>query len=436
MPAMSPEKISQPRGTQDVLPADWRLRFRVHDTARRRFESAGFGRISTPTFEHTELFHRGVGESTDIVGKETYTFEDRGGRSLTLRPEGTAGVSRAFVAAGLHREPQPVKLWYSMSMFRYEKPQAGRLREHEQLGCEALGSELPAVDAEVIAVQAGIYRDLQLPDLVLQLNSVGSAAARAAYRDALVAYLTPHAAELDPDSRERLATNPLRILDSKDERTRQIVQDAPKLPQYLTDEDRAHFDRVCSLVDAAGIDYVVDPLLVRGLDYYTRTVWEFTSSALGAQSTVGAGGRYDGLVQQLGGPDTPAVGFGTGVERIVLCLEALGETSDARPTDAFVGVHPDAGDAAWTKAFRVATQLRERGRCVELHLAGRSPKNQAKQSARLGAVVRVLVDDLGARMFLRGDFDGVDLPSDVDAAIGQVDAQLVAAEAVASTTMP
>lgn len=422
-----PDKIPLPRGTQDVLPADWRLRARVLDAARSRFERAGFGRISTPTFEHTELYHRGVGEGTDIVGKETYTFTDRGDRSLTLRPEGTAGVSRAFVAAGLQREPLPVKLWYSMSMFRYEKPQAGRLREHEQLGCEVLGSEHAAVDAEVIGVQAGIYRDLGLPDLTLHLNSVGSGEARAAYRDALVAYLAPHAQELDEDSRERLASNPLRILDSKHPRTREIIRDAPTLPDFLTGEDRAHFDQACSLVAAAGIDFVVDPLLVRGLDYYTRTVWEFTSSALGAQSTVGGGGRYDGLVEQLGGPRTPAVGFGSGVERIVLCLEALGQRTTTHPTDAYVGVRPEAGDGAWTTAFRLVTQLRERGRSVELHLGGRSEKNQARQAARLGATLRVLVDDLGARMFLRGDFEGVDLPSDADAAIGQVDAQLVAA---------
>ncbi len=329
-----------------------------------------------------------------------------------------------------------MKLWYSMSMFRYEKPQAGRLREHEQLGCEVLGSELPAVDAEVIAVQAGIYRDLQLPDLELQLNSVGSGEARAAYRDALVDYLTPFSGELDDDSRERLSTNPLRILDTKHPRTREIVQDAPKLPQFLTDADRAHFDRVCALVDSAGISYRVDPLLVRGLDYYTRTVWEFTSSALGAQSTVGAGGRYDGLVGTLGGPDTPAVGFGSGIERIVLCLEALGQKTESRPTDAYVGVQPEAGDAAWTRAFTIATQLRERGRHVELDLGSRSAKGQAKQASRLGASVRVLVDDLGARMFLKGDFDGSDLPSDVDASIGQVDAQLVAADAMASAGAP
>ena len=420
-----------PRGTQDVLPASWRLRARVLDVARRRFEGAGFGRISTPTFEHTELYHRGVGEATDIVSKETYTFTDRGDRSLTLRPEGTAGVARAFITHGLHREPLPVKLWYSGAMFRYEKPQAGRLREHEQLGCEVLGSELATVDAEVIAVQAGIYRDLGLPDLVLHLNSVGSGAARAAYRDALVAYLTPLAGELDADSRERLTANPLRILDSKDPRTRELIADAPKLPDFLTDEDRAHFGELTSLLDVAGVDYVVDPLLVRGLDYYTRTVWEFTSSALGAQSTVGAGGRYDGLVEALGGPVTPGVGFGTGIERIVLCLEAMHAGAPARTVDAYVGTRPEAGHAARTTAFHMVTALRERGRSVELDLAGRSPKGQAKQAAKLTSTVRVLVDDLGARMFLAGDFEGVDLPADTEAAIGQVDAQLVAATTTA-----
>lgn len=409
-----------PRGTQDVLPADWRLRFRIQDTARRRFEAAGFGRISTPTFEHTELFHRGVGEATDIVGKETYTFEDRGGRSLTLRPEGTAGVSRAFVTHGMHREPLPVKLWYSASMFRYEKPQAGRLREHEQMGCEVLGSDAPLVDAEVIALQAGIYRDLGLPDLRLQLNSVGSGEARAAYREALVAFLEPHAAELDADSRERLHTNPLRILDSKDPGTQAIVADAPRLTEFLTAEDRDHLERLCALLDGIGIDYELDPLLVRGLDYYTRTVWEFTSSALGAQSTVGAGGRYDGLVAALGGPETPAVGFGTGIERIVLCLEAMGAGDDGHAIDAYIGIRPDAQAAAWTLAFQMATWLRDAGRSVELDLGARSPKGQAKQAARVGASIRVLVDDDGAHLFQRGSFDATPLGSDPSTAHAQL----------------
>ncbi|MBC7459788.1 MAG: histidine--tRNA ligase [Thermoleophilia bacterium] len=418
-----------PRGTQDVLPASWRLRARVLDAARARFEAAGFGRITTPTFEHTELYHRGVGEATDIVSKETYTFEDRGGRSLTLRPEGTAGVARAFITHGMHRESLPVKLWYADSMFRYEKPQAGRLREHVQLGCEVLGSELATVDAEVITVQAGIYRDLGLPGLVLHLNSVGSGAARVAYRAALVAYLTPLAGELDADSQARLASNPLRILDSKDPRTREIVADAPKLPEFLTEEDRAHFDELTALLTIAGVEFVVDPLLVRGLDYYTRTVWEFTSSALGAQSTVGAGGRYDGLIESLGGKPTPSVGFGTGIERIVLCLEAMEAGVPDRTVEAYVGTRPEAGAPARATAFHIATALRERGRSVELDLAGRSAKSQQKQAAKLTTMVRVLVDDLGAEMFLRSGFEGTALPAAVDAAIGLVDAQLTVAPA-------
>ncbi|MCW2961537.1 MAG: histidyl-tRNA synthetase [Thermoleophilia bacterium] len=416
-----------PKGTQDVLPADWRLRFRIFDAARRRFDAAGYGRISTPTFEHTELFHRGVGEATDIVSKETYTFDDRGGRSLTLRPEGTAGVARAFANHGLHREPLPVKLWYSASMFRYEKPQSGRLREHEQLGCELFGSSLPAADAEAMSIQAGIYRDLGLPDVVLHVNSIGSGESRERFRAALVDYLTPFASELDADSQTRLQVNPLRILDSKDPRTREIVAGAPLLPDYLTAEDTEHFDAVCRLLDAAEVAYVRDPLLVRGFDYYTSTVWEFTSSALGAQSAVGAGGRYDALVEAFGGPSTPAVGFGTGVERIVLCLAAMEETENARRFDAYVGVAPDAASGAWTKAFRIASALRERGRAVEIDLAGRSAKGQAKQASKLSVSTRIFIDDLGGRMFLKGDFEGVDLPPDVETAIAHVDAQLVAA---------
>jgi len=329
-----------------------------------------------------------VGEGTDIVGKETYTFEDRGGRSLTLRPEGTAGVSRAFVTHGMHREPAPVKLWYSASMFRYEKPQAGRLREHEQLGCEAMGSELPAVDAEVIAVQAGIYRDLALPDLTLNLNSVGSGEARAAYREALLAYLEPHASELDRDSRERLALNPLRILDSKDPRTREIVAGAPTLPDFLTEGDREHFTSLRRMLDAAGIDHIVDPMLVRGLDYYTRTVWEFTSSALGAQSTVGAGGRYDGLVELLGGPATPAVGFGTGIERIVLCLEAMGQVEEGTGLDAFLVVDPADGEEALVAAFGAVQRMRTAGLRVEIDLLGRSLNAQGKRAAKLAPLWR------------------------------------------------
>lgn len=418
------EKIAAPRGTQDILPVNWRLRSRVLDGARRHFERAGFGRITTPTFEHTELFHRGVGEATDIVGKETYTFTDRGNRSLTLRPEGTAGVSRAFVSAGMHREPLPVKLWYAMPMFRYEKPQAGRLREHEQLGCEVLGSDLALVDAEVLSIQAGIYKELGLPDLKLHINSIGSTQARLRYRSGLVEYLTPFAQELDPDSRERLLTNPLRILDSKDSRTQQIVQSAPRLVEFLTSDDRSHFDEVCGLLNAIDIDFAVNPFLVRGLDYYTRTVWEFSSSALGAQSTIGAGGRYDGLVKQLGGVETPAVGFGTGVERIVLCLEAMQAQAPSSLTDVFIGISPDATPEAGQHAFALANALRERGQIVELDLGGRSVKGQIKLASRMQASIRVLVDNQGMRMFARRDFDGVELSHDVGRSLEMISANL------------
>jgi histidyl-tRNA synthetase len=423
---MSSTKFSLPRGTQDVLPSAWSVRTHILDIARARFESAGFGRISTPTFEHSELFHRGVGESSDIVSKETYTFEDRGGRSLTLRPEGTAGVARAFVNHGLHREPLPAKLWYVSNMFRYEKPQAGRLREHSQIGCELFGSDSPAADVEVISVQAGIYRDLGLPNLQLHINSIGSGASRAAYRTALVSYFEPLSGELDDDSRARLATNPLRILDSKHPRTAELVAEAPKLTEYLTTDDRARINAICELLTAVEIEYVIDPTLVRGLDYYTSTVWEFSSNALGAQSAVGAGGRYDALVEQFGGSAMPAVGFGSGLERIELCLAAMGESEERATADVYVGVRPGAGTGAWATALRLTSALRDLGRAVEVDLAGRSEKGQAKQASRLDTVVRVLVDDLGARMFLRGDYEGVDLPTDASSATGQIDAQLLA----------
>lgn len=409
-------KFPQPRGTQDVLPASWRRRARVLDVARARFEAAGFGRISTPTFEHTELFHRGVGEATDIVGKETYTFEDRGGRSLTLRPEGTAGVARAFVNHGMHREPLPVKLWYAASMFRYEKPQAGRLREHEQIGCELFGSALPAADVEVIATQAAIYRELGLPNLQLHLNSVGSGEARAAYRAALVDYLEPYRPELDADSVERLTTNPMRILDSKVPRTIEIVADAPRLPEYLTAADRAQLDTICMLLDGIDVPFVLDPTLVRGLDYYTSTVWEFSSNALGAQSAVGGGGRYDALVEQFGGAPTPAVGFGSGVERIVLCLEAMEAAGDSAAMDVYIGVDDPQSAAGWSRALQLATHLRDAGRRVELDLAGRSAKGQHKHAARLGARCRVLASTQSMQLVERGSFDPTELPADPAAA--------------------
>lgn len=408
-----PQTPTIPRGTHDVLPDEWRVREFILEAAQRRFATHGFGRISTPTFEHTELFVRGVGETTDVVGKEMYTFTDRGDRSLTLRPEGTAPVVRAFLTHGMHREPMPVRLWYSGSMFRYEKPQAGRLREHTQIGAEVFGSSHAAVDAEVITMLDGFYRhDLQLDGLTLHLNSIGPGSARAQYRDALVDYLTPFRAELDADSQVRLDTNPLRIFDAKHPRTIEIMQHAPRALDHLPPDDRRHFDELCTMLDAAEVDYVIDPMLVRGLDYYTRTVFEFTSGVLGAQSTVGGGGRYDNLVATLGGPDMPAVGFGCGLERLIIAMgeRAAQITAQSRiAPDVFVGVAPDASshDDAWATAMRLTSMLRTRGFTVELDLAERSAKGQAKHAARIDASVRVFITDAGSvTLHTRSDRDG------------------------------
>ena len=295
------------------------------DTAIEAFERAGFRQIVTPVFEDTSLFARTAGETSDVVSKEMYTFHDRSDRSLTLRPEGTAPVVRAYIEHGLAREPQPVRLWYFAPMYRYAAPQAGRYREHWQFGVEAIGSDDPAVDAEVIAVQAAWYRSLGLGALELHLNSIGDPACRPDYRAALVAYLEPLRDRLSPESQERLERNPMRILDSKDERDQALIADAPRISQFLCEACRAHFDEVRAHLTARGVDHVVDDALVRGLDYYTRTAWEFIPVADGrAQATISGGGRYDGLAEQIGGKRTPGVGFGCGVERVVLALESAG----------------------------------------------------------------------------------------------------------------
>lgn len=384
-------KVSVPRGTRDVLPAEWRLRDRVLDAARRHLDAAGYGRIQTPTFEHTELFARGVGEGTDIVGKEMYTFRDRGDRSLTLRPEGTAGVVRAYIDHGMHRDPQPVKLWYAMPMFRYEKPQSGRLREHTQVGCEVLGSSSPVVDAELITILHRLYLDLGVPDVVLHLNSIGSPEARSAHRRALVEFLEPLRHELDADSLARVDVNPLRIFDSKVERTRELMQAAPVIAEFLTDEDRAHHEQVQALLASADVPYQLDDRLVRGLDYYTRTVFEFRCSALGAQDTIGAGGRYDGLVETLGGPATPGVGFGCGIERVLLAMEAGGVHSDHAAVDVYVGMVRDEVSAGTRNdAFRVAAELRAAGLRVELDPEERGAGALGKRAGRTGAWGRIM----------------------------------------------
>jgi histidyl-tRNA synthetase len=379
-----------PRGTYDVLPADQPARRSVEETAQRILEAAGYRRIETPAFEATELFARGVGESTDIVQKEMYTFEDAGGRSLTLRPEGTAPVCRAYLEHGMHTLAQPVKLWYLSSFFRYERAQAGRYRQFWQIGAEAIGSEDPAVDAELIFLLHSILAELGVRGVRLRLSSLGSAEGRAAYRGALQDHLRARAEELSGEVRDRIDLNPLRAFDSDHPGTQQVMESAPRLLDHLSPEDAEHFATVRALLDAAGVPYEIDPTLVRGLDYYTRTVFEFTSDALGAQSGVGGGGRYDGLIEMLGGPPTPGNGWAAGLERILLAAEPRPEPEPV--VDLFVASAKEDGRVG---AFALATEARSAGLAVQQELAGRSLKGQLKQADRLGARYVAILGDEG-----------------------------------------
>ena len=389
------ERPQAPRGTYDVLPEQAAARAGLEGTARRVLEAAGYRRIETPAFEATELFARAVGESTDIVQKEMYTFTDAGGRSLTLRPEGTAPVCRAYLEHGLHRLAQPVKLWYLSSFFRQEKPQAGRYRQFWQVGAEAIGSSDPAVDAESILLLRTLFDELGVRGVRLRLSSLGTSESRAAYRERLVAYLRQHEDRLSRDVAARIDANPLRAFDAKDPGTQAVMRDAPVLLDELAADDREHFAEVCALLRAADVDFELDPTLVRGIDYYTRTVFEFTSDALGAQSGVGGGGRYDGLVELLGGPPTPGMGWAAGIERMLLA-------SEDRPVpeavcDLFVA-HEDRA----VEAFALAAEARRAGLAVQEELAGRSLKGQLKQADRLGArYVAILSEDRDGAMALR-----------------------------------
>lgn len=379
-------KPKAPRGTRDVLPEEGRLRLRIIDAARRAFEAHGYQPITTPTFEDTDVFARGVGEATDIVRKEMYTFTDASGRSLTLRPEGTAPVARAFVSNGMHKRPLPAKLWYVAPMFRYEAPQAGRYREHHQVGAEALGSDDPLLDVEAIALLWSIYAALEVPDVRLRLGDMGDAESRRPYRDELLAYLSRHEDELPAESRDRMQVNPLRLFDAKDEATRGVMSGAPVLIDHLSEGAAAHRADVLAGLDALGIPYEIDPTLVRGLDYYTNTVFEFTCDRLGAQSGIGGGGRYDGLVESLGGPRTPGVGFGSGIERITLALE------DHDDPDAGLDCYVAVLDRALRPSIlaRVA-ELRAGGLRCEMGWGDRSLKSMMRQAAALGARTAVIV---------------------------------------------
>lgn len=364
------------------------MRDRVVDTARAVFEAYGYGRIQTPTFEETEVFTRGVGASTDIVRKEMYTFTDGSGRSLTLRPEGTAPVVRAFVEHGMHKMQLPVKLWYVAPMFRYEAPQAGRYREHTQLGIEAIGSDDPLLDAEVICVLADLYDRLGVPGVALKVSSMGDPDTRAAYRPALLQYLERHADRLTGEERDRLRDNPLRLFDAKDERVRTIMEGAPKIVEHLSPAARAHHDRLLAALDGLAIEYEEDPMLVRGFDYYTKTVFEFSCDRLGAQSGIGGGGRYNGLVEELGGPDTPGIGFGSGLERITLALEAAGVGEDDGVLDCYVAI-PD--DALRLELMPLMRRLRAAGVRCDSDLRGRSLKAMLRQAAGLRARRTVII---------------------------------------------
>jgi histidyl-tRNA synthetase len=387
------QKLQAPRGTYDVLPDQAAARRGIERTAERLLEGAGYRRIETPAFEATELFARGVGESTDIVQKEMYTFQDAGGRSLTLRPEGTAPVCRAYVEHGMQKLPQPVKLWYLSSFFRYERAQAGRYRQFWQVGAEAIGSDDPAVDAESILLLHELLAELGVGDVRLRLSSLGTAATRATYREELQSHLRAHADRLSEDVRGRIELNPLRAFDSDHPGTRQVMATAPRLLDRLEGEDAEHFAHVRALLDAEGVAYQLDHGLVRGLDYYARTVFEFTSDALGAQSGVGGGGRYDGLIQHLGGPATPGIGWAAGIERIVLAAEQRPQPEPV--VDLYVAYD---GPERRREAFVVAGEARRAGMSAQLELAGRSLKGQLKHAARLEARYVAILDGEGMRL--------------------------------------
>ena len=405
-----------PRGTRDLLPQEsgiWRAIEQRYDAICQRY---GYGEIRVPTFEQTEVFARGVGASSDIVRKEMYSFEDRSGRSMTLRPEGTAGVVRAFIQHGMQSEPYPVKLYYKLNLFRYEAVQKGRQREFHQLGLECFGSAEPAVDAEVISLVDRFLDELGLEKLRLELNSLGCADCRSQYLETLVAWLRPQIDAFCPDCQQRFESNPLRILDCKVEADQRRLAEAPLLFDELDEDCRSHFEAVTGLLDDWGIPYTINPRIVRGLDYYTRTVFEFISENVGTQGTVCGGGRYDGLVEALGGGSVPACGFAMGVERLLLELEAQGQLPQLPAQE---GVYLASLDAeAHAVAATIADALRRGGVAAAFDLCGRSLRAQMKYAARAGfSHVIVLGSDeiASGRARLRRMADGEELEVDLDA---------------------
>jgi histidyl-tRNA synthetase len=394
-----------PRGTHDVLPSDqprWELFTR---TAEEVCALYAYRRIQTPGFEDTELFRRTSGAGSDIVQKEMYTFEDLSGRQLTLRPEGTAPICRAYVEHGMHREPQPVKLFTIAPMYRYATPQRGRYREHWQLSVEAIGSDDPAIDAELIQLYAELARRVGITNYELRLNSIGDSKCRPAYIERLNEWLDAHDDVLDEEARQKRATSPLRVFDVKSERVLQALGGAPKIGESLCADCEQHFAEVRRLLDAYAISYRLDPTLVRGLDYYTRTTFQFEGPDEGAQSTICGGGRYDGLVEEIGGPPTPGIGFGAGIERAMLALDQEGVIVEAPAIDVFVAV--DGGDRA--QVLALIAELRRHGRSCDTDYAGRSLKGQLTHAARLGAETTVIAGAQEATIRRRGA-DDVTMP--------------------------
>lgn len=379
------------KGTKDVLPKDVHKNQYIEATAFDVASKFGYKEIRTPVFEHTELFQRGVGDTTDVVQKEMYTFDDKGGRSITLRPEGTAGAVRSFLENGLCNEALPQKVCYLTSCYRYEKPQAGRLREFHQFGVECFGTASPLADAEIIALAKSIFDTLGVRDLSLEINSIGCPKCRAEYHKALKEYFASRKDELCDTCKGRLDRNPMRILDCKSPICHEIAQGAPVVIDYLCDECKEHFEKVQKYLDAQNIEYKINPQIVRGLDYYTKTVFEFVSNSIGAQGTVCGGGRYDGLVEELGGQHTASLGFAMGLERLMLLMEAQGcEFPQAEKPDLFIVA---LGEKATLKAIEIAKDMREEGFSALLDLNQRSVRAQMKYADKLGAKFNVVIGD-------------------------------------------
>lgn len=383
--------IQKIRGTMDIMPEETPLFRFIEDTARRCAAKFGFSEIRTPTFELTDLFRRGVGDTTDVVQKEMYTFSDNDGNSLTLRPEGTASVARALIEHGRCSDAMPIKLYYLINCFRYEKPQAGRSREFFQFGTEMFGTISPASDATSIALADSIIKELGIKSTALHVNSIGCPKCRPKYREALVSYFSQHSEELCETCQKRLATNPLRLLDCKSPICSKIAKDAPKTIDYLCDDCSAHFEGLKDALTAMDIEFQVDTSIVRGLDYYTKTVFEFISEGIGAQSTICGGGRYDGLISQLGGPELSGIGFAMGITRLILAMQQSGAAtvSQERPTIYFAPL----GQAAVNYSLSAVSELRNRGIYAECDLMGRSLKAQMKYANKIGAEYTVIVGD-------------------------------------------